>query len=335
MSASTESKLAGLAAGQWGMLTAAQATEAGVARSTLLRREQTGALERMRHGVYRLPGAPVDPADDIRAAWLASDPSTIGRDRLDDPDVTVGGAAAAAVHGIGDLSPAPYLLYTSTRRRTRHDDVRYSTRPVPAEDVMILDGLPVTTRERTIADLLDEPGADISTVADALRDAELSGADVDVQSLIEHLDPMAKGLGLDDGAALYQRLRSLTQVDEVRLRDLIAHTDIVEQVDAAVETHLREALEAVTAQIDRQTRTVIEPVLRSEAVETPTAQSGRPSRIGVPKVALPPGLLPKTTLPPSTLALIDQIAQKSTRPSGARRDGTSNPTTQPEETDER
>jgi predicted transcriptional regulator of viral defense system len=68
----------------------------------------------------------------------------------------------------------PRSSYTTTRRQTKDDDIRYSARRLPSEDTAILDGLPVTTRERTIADLLDEPDADISLVADALRDAERS-----------------------------------------------------------------------------------------------------------------------------------------------------------------
>jgi predicted transcriptional regulator of viral defense system len=273
------------------MITAAQASAAGIARSTILRREQGGTLERVRHGVYRLPGAPADPSDVIRSAWLVTAAPVVARDRLDDPDVVVGGAAAASLHGIGDLPPAPVLLFSATRRRSRHDDVRYSTRPLSPEDVMVLDGLPVTTRERTIADLLDEPGSDLSTVADALRDAELSGADVDEAVLIDRLGSVAKRIGHRDGAALYEHLRALSRVDEVRLRNLLEHTDIAAQVSAAIEDRLREALRAATAGLDRQ--------VQREPERVPTS--------AVPSTAPSSAALPPITLPPSTLALIDRI----------------------------
>ena len=69
MSAVTEAKLAELAANQWGLLTTAQAGAVGVRRSTVLRRAQSGSLDRMRPGVYRLSGAPANRLDEIRAAW--------------------------------------------------------------------------------------------------------------------------------------------------------------------------------------------------------------------------------------------------------------------------
>lgn len=299
MAGGTESTIARLAAGQWGMITAAQASAAGIARSTILRREQSGTLERVRHGVYRLPGAPADPSDEIRAAWLATAAAIVARDRLDAPDVVVGGAAAASLHGIGDLPPSPVLLYSAARRRSRHDDVRYSTRPLAPEDVMVLDGLPVTTRERTIADLLDEPGADLSTVADALRDAELSGADIDEGSLIDHLQSVARRIGHRDGAAVYEHLRALSRVDEVRLRNLLAHTDIAAQVSAAIEDRLREVLHDATVRLDRTIDR--EPEHVPDAAPTPAVDP--PLKGTAPTVPLPP-----ITLTPSTLALIDRLA---------------------------
>ena len=128
-----------------------------------MRRERSGSLERLRHGVYRLAGSPAHRLDDVRAAWIASDPRTPAWERIADPDVVVGGAAAAWVHEIGDLYPTPYLLYSVGRRQTSQDDVRYRSGHLHGTDVTVVDGLPVTTRERTIADLLDV--ADLSLVA--------------------------------------------------------------------------------------------------------------------------------------------------------------------------
>lgn len=307
------------------MLTAAQATAAGIARSTLLRREQNGALERVRHGVYRLAGAPSDPLDEIRAAWLASNPSTLARDRRGAPDVIVGGAAAAAAHRMGDLYPAPYLLYTPTRRRSTQDDVHYATRAIPEDDVTILDGLPVTTRERTLADLLNEDGADLSLVADALRDAELSDSDLDTEALIRHLDGMAAGLGYDDGAALYQELRTLAGVDAERVRDLMLHTDLQEQMNAAVEESLRRMLAPMHAQLDAQMRRAIEPLLRTNRIvtasmklpEVPLPTIKMPTvkvpQLRTPKITLPPGLLSQPVLPQSTIDLLDKLAKMSAK----------------------
>jgi len=328
------------------MLTAAQAGAAGIARSTLVRREKAGTLERVRQGVYRLPGTPADRMDDIRAAWLASDPATLARDRLAAPEVVVGGAAAAWTHEIGDLYPAPYLLYTATRRQTTHDDVRYSRRHLHASDVMILDGLPLTTRERTIADLLDE--GDLSLVADALRDAERSDDDLDIPVLITHLDSYAKRLGHASGSDVYAELRTLGGVDAARLRDLVISTDLTERMNAEVGEHVQrllapiitdldarigaalpDVLLPVRRQLDEQVERLMAPVRKQlddhlEQMTAPAMEALWEAH-DLPRVRLPSTALPKITLPPATQAMLRDVAQRSAQLSAQARERTSVP----------
>src|SRR5450759_5904129 len=64
-----------LAMEQWGLITTAQARNAGLSSQQLARLADTGVLERLRHGVYRAVGAPPNPNDDLRAAWLALAPA--------------------------------------------------------------------------------------------------------------------------------------------------------------------------------------------------------------------------------------------------------------------
>jgi predicted transcriptional regulator of viral defense system len=308
------------------MLTAAQATGQGIARSTLLRREQSGALERVRSGVYRLVGAPVSRLDDIRAAWLASEPGVQAWERLAAPDVIVGGAAAAWVHQIGDLYPSPFRLYTTTRRQTKHDDIKYSTRRLPLEDIAVLDGLPVTTRERTIADLLDEPGADLSLVADALRDAERSDSDIDADRLVSLLETYCKRLGYASGASLYEHLRSLTRVDEERLRNLLVHTNLPDLVESLAIDRVQTALGRIRAMLaeqvnDDQTAAALATLRASllaslndqvKAAILPATRLKIPKInlpvVKVPRVQLPPGLLSGLQLSPETEAALRKLA---------------------------
>ena len=287
------------------MLTAAQATADGIARSTLARREKTGTLERMRPGVYRLPGTPADRLEDIRAAWLASDPGTVARDRLDGPDVVVGGAAAAWIHGIGDLYPAPFRLYTSKRRQTAHDDVRYSRRHLVASDVMILDGLPVTTRERTIADLLDE--GDLSLVADALRDAERGDNDLDVPALISHLDTHATRLGHASGAELYAELRARAGVDAERLQDLVASTDLTERLMAEFGAQMLRALAPIIDDMNVRSAAMVSDILAPMT----KAREGDAAR-NLPHVKLPEAALPKIALPQAMHLMLQHLAEALT-----------------------
>lgn len=307
MSRSVDATIASLAGSQWGLITAAQATANGVARSTLLRREQGGALERMRTGVYRLPGAPASRLDDLRAAWLSSAPAVPAWERTAEPDVVVGGAAAAWAHDIGDLYPSAVLLYTRTRRQSTHEDVRYSTRFLPSEDVTLLDGLPVTTRERTIADLLNEPGVDMSLVADVLRDAERADADLDTARLATLLDATAKRLGRASGVDLYEHLRSMTRVDAERLRDLLAHTDLPDLVGALADDQVRAVLGSLhDAVTDEHVRAVIGS-LRGPLLSELDAQV-KSVIVPMKGVDIPRTVVPRVQLPPDTRAMLAQIA---------------------------
>lgn len=187
-----------ISAGQWGMLTATQARARGINRSNLAHREGDGRLERLAHGVYRQAGSPSLPLDDLRAAWLSTNPAKLAHERTADPDVIVGSAAGALVHRIGGIDPLPYRLITRDRRQTQRQEIAYSQRPVRGEDVTVRDGLPVTTVERTIADLLRDYG-DISLVADTLRDATRMDRELDEGRLAHLLAPLAQRYGHPEG----------------------------------------------------------------------------------------------------------------------------------------
>lgn len=211
--------IADIAAGQWGMVTTAQARKYGVARANLAHRLHAGALERTEHyGVYRLAGASTSPLDDLRAAWLSTNPETLASERTaaPRPDAVIASAAAAMVHGIGDVYPAPYRIIVPGRRQSAKDTVAYSWRVLDLHDVEVVDGLPVTTRERTIADILRDEG-DVSIAADVLRDAVRGEYALDETRLAGLLAPLAKRLGrsLGDGAGALAHLMVTAEVDAV------------------------------------------------------------------------------------------------------------------------
>jgi len=197
-------RIADIAASQWGMVTTAQARVHGIARANLAHRVRTGALERTDHyGVYRLAAAPSSPMDDLRAAWLSTNPGVLAPTRTAalQPDAVVASAAAAMVHGMGDVYPAPYRIIVPSRRQSTKGAIVYSWRALDSRDVEIVDGLPVTTRERTVVDLLVDEG-DVSIAADALRDAMRSQYDLDETRLADLLAPHAERLGRAPGNGL-------------------------------------------------------------------------------------------------------------------------------------
>lgn len=218
--------LADLTAYQWGMVTSAQASMHGIARLDLSRLAEAGHLERLAHGVYKDAGAPGDQFDDLRAAWLSTDPKRMGHERSKDREsgVVFAGTSAARLHGIGDLWDRRYDFVSPTRRQSQRSEIRYRQRKLDPRDVTTVDGLPAMTIECTIADLFNAE-ADTSHIADALRDASYKHR-LDVDRLRELLAPHAKreGLRRGDGAALLERLMEVAGIDADTLSGRIAAT---------------------------------------------------------------------------------------------------------------
>ncbi|MFI5623334.1 type IV toxin-antitoxin system AbiEi family antitoxin domain-containing protein [Nocardioides sp. NPDC051685] len=211
---------------QWGLVTAAQARMHGVTRLDLSRLASAGHLVRLAHGVYKHAGVPSDDFEDLRAAWLSTDPERLAAERLSDgPEgVVVSGPSAAHLHALGDLPADQHEFTTSRRRQTQRGELRYRQRSLSDRDVTIRAGLPVTTVERTIADLV-EAHTDRSLVADVLGDAARKTT-IDVNVLGDLLAPLADSNGLrrGDGASLCRRLLESARLDPDSLIQRIARS---------------------------------------------------------------------------------------------------------------
>jgi hypothetical protein len=103
-------------------------------------------------------------------AWLRLDPERDAIERARHPTEITRGPTAAWVYAVGTLQPEPYEFWTAVSRRIRRPDVRLRKGRPPDEDITFVDGLPVTTLERTIADMVAD-GYDFGHVTDVLRDA--------------------------------------------------------------------------------------------------------------------------------------------------------------------
>ena len=145
--------LAELSASQWGLFTAAQARFFGVPCVDAARLAEAGHVGCLAHGVYKAVGAPGDEFEQLRAAWLSTDPSE---------------------------------FTTARRRQSQRSELYYRVRPLASALTVLVQGLPATTIERTISDLLEartDLGLMRQTIADAVRRQELD------------LDELAKELG--------------------------------------------------------------------------------------------------------------------------------------------
>lgn len=208
-------KLADVTASQWGMATTAQADALGITRLTLSRLAESGHLERLAHGVYRDTGAPSDEFDDLRAAWLSTDPRLPAHDRLGDlaAGVVVASSSAALLHGVGDLWADRHEFVTVRRRQTQRAEIHYRQRHLEDRDITLVKGIPVMTLERTLADLLEDV-RELSLVADALSSA-MKKRRLDLDRLRELLSPLAErnGFRRHDGNAVLEQLLETAGLD--------------------------------------------------------------------------------------------------------------------------
>lgn len=196
-----------IAAGQWGLLTVAQAERDGVSRSQVARLAEAGILERMEQGVY---AATSSTGTDLmlKAAWLALDPTRTAEERLTDPVRAgiVSHRSAAALHQLGDLlDDVPEISY-SHRKQTRRD-IRVHRSDLNAADITLVDGLPTTTVERTVADLLRE-GHDLEHIALIVGQGDRRGV-IDLSDLAHRLEPLARRYGHPSGQSLVTQLLDL------------------------------------------------------------------------------------------------------------------------------
>ncbi|GAA1150193.1 type IV toxin-antitoxin system AbiEi family antitoxin domain-containing protein [Streptomyces javensis] len=203
------SLLGGFAADQWGLVTSAQAKDAGLNGVQLLRLAEAGLLESVAHGVYLVAAAGVPQHLEIKVAWLRLRPTVPAWERsADDPDSgVVSHASACQLHELGDI-PAPQVEISVPRRRvTKDPSVRLRTAMVETADTTLIDGLPVTTARRTIVDLLSAK-ADGGHVGGVIAEADRRGL-ISIDELAEAAGPFARRYGMprgSDGRALIEHL---------------------------------------------------------------------------------------------------------------------------------
>ncbi|MGQ4509938.1 type IV toxin-antitoxin system AbiEi family antitoxin domain-containing protein [Dermabacteraceae bacterium P13147] len=190
-----------LGSSQWGLATTGQAEVLGVSRVDLGRLCDAGAIQRIRRGVYALASSTYGPLQSVQAAWLATAPSVDAETRvMEGDDVVVSHFSAAYVHGLGDLIPVRHEFTSPRRRQTTQTDVRFHRLELSDEDLAVVDGLPVTSVLRTVADLAASR-VDLDHLAGIVRDA-LSIPGTRRTRLATRLDPVSSRYGYDTGLAL-------------------------------------------------------------------------------------------------------------------------------------
>ena len=142
-----------IAEAQGGYLSAAQAIAAGIPRSTLTYQAREGsALERVAQGVYRLRRFPTAPHGHVIAAWLA----------MANADAVVSHESALELLDLTDLIADKIHLTLPRAKRGLQTPAgvraHFTARPIEGRQRRWIQGVPVTTVERTLADLLRAGG---------------------------------------------------------------------------------------------------------------------------------------------------------------------------------
>ena len=130
---------------QHGLITTAQAARIGISRTALARLAGGEALARIRHGMYAPPSSDGDPDQDLRAAWLSTDPRRFADERARAVDTpVVSHASASALHRMGDLIPIRHSFTAPQRKQTRQTDIRYHRAALDPAEITLVNDMPIT-----------------------------------------------------------------------------------------------------------------------------------------------------------------------------------------------
>jgi predicted transcriptional regulator of viral defense system len=170
-------ELFALAEEQDGLFTSKEARSLGIQDSVLVRLKQRGRLERMSRGVYRIAHYPAERFAQYREAILWAQASN-GPERI-----ALSHETALLLYGISDANPSRVNLTipVSARMRRVHPKwIEIHRANLATEDIQQFEGMPVTTAERSILDVLAATSrTEIArqAITDALRKGLLNPAE--------------------------------------------------------------------------------------------------------------------------------------------------------------
>lgn len=139
-----------------GLFTAAEALEAGVSPHALLQAHRRGDVRRLSRGIYRLKNYPVD--DERAQLWEAVLWPTLRRGSAAEFGILSHLTALHLNYALLEYTPPEVHITIPPGlrvRRTRPSWLEVHVDQIPERDVTnVIDGLPVTTLERTLFDCI-------------------------------------------------------------------------------------------------------------------------------------------------------------------------------------
>ncbi len=140
-SRSIDRAIAALAARQCGVVASAQLRELGLNRQAIAYRLRVGRLHLVHRGVYAVGHRLLSREGKWMAAVLAAG-----------PDAVLSHRSAAALWGLRQSAGGRVEVITARARRSR-EGIRLHQAVLPADEVTVEHGIPVTTPSRTLLDL--------------------------------------------------------------------------------------------------------------------------------------------------------------------------------------
>ena len=128
---------------QAGYFTASQAHTAGFSLERLSANVKSHRFLRVSQGVYRLYHFPGSPYEDMFIAWLRAGPATV-----------ISHESALALYELSDILPNEIHIIVKRNASRRRKGIRQHTNRLQADEITKRQGLPITTVERTITDLI-------------------------------------------------------------------------------------------------------------------------------------------------------------------------------------
>lgn len=159
-------KLAEIADGQWGQVTIEQVADQSISTDVLAGLEAAGLAEPVIDGVIRLRAGGRHPAPRLYAAWLRLEPHTRAWERALPASGVVSHRSAVRLYRLGDL-PGEHPQFTAPAGGSDREPSVHRAQLGPSA-WRWLDGLPVTTPARTLADLA-QGAPDITDLATLAR----------------------------------------------------------------------------------------------------------------------------------------------------------------------
>jgi predicted transcriptional regulator of viral defense system len=148
-----------IAEGQAGYFAAYQARSVGFSLERLSVNVKTGRFQCVAHGIYRLSQFPGSQHEDLFVAWLRTG-----------PDSVISHESALSVYDLSEVLPGEIHVIIPRTVSRRREGIRLHINHLREDEITAREGLPITTVERTIADVAFSGLAE-DQVQKAIRDA--------------------------------------------------------------------------------------------------------------------------------------------------------------------